>query len=75
MNLCWGSEYRAGRNKIPETDAAQLLGQGCRNSKEELLGLARALLLDVALLNSDRKPWNILANQSVKSYSPLVFRS
>jgi len=61
--LCWGSEYLAGRNKLPKIDSARLLLQVCQNSREELLSLARALLLDLALLNSDRKPWNMLASQ------------
>jgi hypothetical protein len=70
--LCWGSEFLPGRNKLPKTGAAQLLLKACQSSRDELLNLARALLLDLALLNSDRKPWNILASHN-EGESPILW--
>ena len=61
--LCWGSEVLNGRNRIPTPQAARILREVCQESKDELLGLARALLLDLALLNSDRKPSNMLVSR------------
>ncbi len=62
--LYWGTEFRYDRSTLQtETSSrAELLAIACR-SHRELVALCRALLLDVALLNSDRQPWNILADQ------------
>ena|ERR1035437_6883345 len=61
---CWGSEYVKGRDALPghECEGGEIVRRICRESRNQLLGLARALLLDVALLNSDRKPWNMLVS-------------
>jgi len=63
--LCWGSEYVRGRDalKMQESEGGEILCRICESSRHQLLGLARALLLDVALLNSDRKPWNVLVSR------------
>ncbi len=64
-DLCWGSEYLPGRNALPKKEQGiELLQQFCGRSREELTGLARALLLDLALLNSDRTTANILADSN-----------
>ena len=64
--LCWGSEYVKGRDVLQwhESEGGQELLRICEGSRLQLLGLARALLLDVALLNSDRKPWNMLVSRN-----------
>jgi hypothetical protein len=64
--LCWGSQYVLGRNALrkQESEGGEILRTICEESKHQLLGLARALLLDVALLNSDRKPWNVLVSRN-----------
>jgi len=60
--LAWGSEYQVGRDPIFESvkDGGLVLAKTCNSSRIETLSLARSLLLDLALLNSDRQPWNIL---------------
>lgn len=68
--LCWGSEYLPGRISIHKMGGPNgkltdpLLREACDGSPGELRGLAKALLLDVALLNSDRQPWNILGSRT-----------
>jgi len=61
--LAWGSEALPRRLGIPREEAAQVLAEACAASRQEFENLGRALLLDLALLNSDRRPWNILASR------------
>ena len=62
--LCWGSEYVKGRDALrrQEREGGEILRRICESSRHQLLGLARALLLDIALLNSDRTPGNMLVS-------------
>lgn len=62
--LYWGSEYIQTRDALSNQEGNEVLRRTCKRSRQQLLGLARALLLDIALLNSDRMPWNILASQN-----------
>jgi hypothetical protein len=66
----WDSEYKVGRDSLFEiakhskSKPEHLLRDACKGSRDQLASLMRCLLLDVALLNSDRTTWNILANRS-----------
>ncbi|MGC1320752.1 MAG: hypothetical protein WA849_01085 [Candidatus Udaeobacter sp.] len=73
--LCWGSEYVKGRDAVRrnESEGEEILRRISEESRHQLLGLARALLLDVALLNSDRKPWNMLVSRSGDSVGLCYF--
>lgn len=64
--LCWGSHYVKGRDALrrQESEGREILKRICEESRHQILGLARALLLDIALLNSDRKPWNMLVSRN-----------
>lgn len=61
-SLHFGSEYIPGRDAIrgPETEGNKRLIEIVSANPAEAGVICRALLLDLALLNSDRKPWNIL---------------
>jgi hypothetical protein len=62
----FGSEYIPGRVAIrkDEADGNRRLDEICTGHSAEAECLCRALLLDLALLNSDRKPWNILVDSN-----------
>src|ERR1035438_5808890 len=64
--LVWGSEDQFGREAIRKSEAegGLELADICNTSLAETRSLARALLLDLGLLNSDRQPWNILISGS-----------
>jgi hypothetical protein len=70
-SLYFGSEYIPGRDAIRQNEAYgnRRLDEICTNHPAEAESICRALLLDLALLNSDRKPWNILvdSNSSLKT--------
>lgn len=65
-SLYFGSEYIPGRVAIrkDEADGNRRLDEICTGHSAEAECLCRALLLDLALLNSDRKPWNILVDSN-----------
>lgn len=78
--LFWGSEYVEGRDSLFELvgggnhmrESGELLKQLCTKSDAVVADMAKALLLDVALLNNDRQPWNVLSWRDV-AHSDVFF--
>lgn len=52
------------RSEKDEADGNRRINEICADHPAQAECICRALLLDLALLNSDRKPWNILVDSN-----------